>query len=814
MSSLFRGWRRAFAVTASVLALGTAQLVATAGPATAATTTYYVDCSASTNGSGTQASPWNATSPVNAATFQAGDSILFKRGTTCSGSLAPQGSGSSSATITVDAYGTGARPVIAAGSTASAAFKLSDQSYWDIQNLEITGGVSYGVFVTGSTAGATLDHIHLTNLDVHGATATTSTRGDSGEVYVYPTGNQEVIDDVLIDGVTAHDSNVSEGIFVGGTCGAFSPCSTTFGAPGTIPIGQNITITNSSSYNIAADGILLTMAQNSSIEHSTAYNSGSCSSCTSTPSGLWEWYCQTCTLQYNEAYDNHTYNANDGGAFDIDNYNSNNTLQYNYGHDNDGYCLAVYDSGGYKDTNNIFRYNVCANNVRKAAARWGDVYITNNVQSMQIYNNTFYANPANSAQFLGVEGGISGYFRNNVVYSTNANLLKSSTPGFVDDNNVYYVTTGATPTFNLTGTSYSGLAAYQSGTGQEEHSVVADPLLNTPTYHGTGMSLTADTLQAGSPAYNLGVNVCQGNPSCSMGSTDYFGNPVTTGGVHNAGAFDAAAPHTPPNNTGFESGSCSSWHCYGGGSAVTGNARTGSYAVRLPQNIDAGAEQTITGLSPNTTYILRGFGKAGVSGQCVYLGAKQYDGTSNQVSTCLGSTTYTGGSVTFTTGASNTSAVVYFYSPSANSAAGYGDDLSLSATPAPHTYGSLQNTASTTCLDVPGATHTTGTQLDIWTCGWGANGRWTKGSNHSLQVYAPTALCLDVQNGATTSGSAVIINTCSGSTSQQWTFNSNGTITGTASGLCLGPAGGGTANGTKTQIQTCSGAGSQKWTMV
>jgi hypothetical protein len=43
----------------------------------------YVDCSASTNGAGTQSSPWNTLASVNALTFNPGDQILFNRGTTC-----------------------------------------------------------------------------------------------------------------------------------------------------------------------------------------------------------------------------------------------------------------------------------------------------------------------------------------------------------------------------------------------------------------------------------------------------------------------------------------------------------------------------------------------------------------------------------------------------------------------------------------------------------------------------------------------------------------------------------------------------------
>jgi len=53
----------------------------------------YVDCSAATNGTGTQASPWNTLASVNTISFSAGDQLLFKRAVTCSGTLAPRGSG-------------------------------------------------------------------------------------------------------------------------------------------------------------------------------------------------------------------------------------------------------------------------------------------------------------------------------------------------------------------------------------------------------------------------------------------------------------------------------------------------------------------------------------------------------------------------------------------------------------------------------------------------------------------------------------------------------------------------------------------------
>src|SRR5271166_1564265 len=131
-------------------------------------TSYYVDCSAATDGDGTQASPWNSLSGANATIFGPGDQLLFKSGTTCKGVLSPVGSGSSDAPIVIEGYGTGTPPIIDGG-TSNAVISLTDQQYWEIRNLEIAGGNRFGVFISGNTPNSPLNHFHLINLNVHGA---------------------------------------------------------------------------------------------------------------------------------------------------------------------------------------------------------------------------------------------------------------------------------------------------------------------------------------------------------------------------------------------------------------------------------------------------------------------------------------------------------------------------------------------------------------------------------------------------------------------------------------------------------------------
>ncbi|HVF25267.1 MAG TPA: hypothetical protein VNA23_05215, partial [Anaerolineales bacterium] len=103
-------------------------------PTSAPAATYYVDCSTATNGTGTQASPWNNLTTVNARTFAPGDNLLFKRGTTCTGFFYFSSAGTSSNRITIGAYGTGSLPIIN-GNFAQAAVELMNPSYVTMKDL-------------------------------------------------------------------------------------------------------------------------------------------------------------------------------------------------------------------------------------------------------------------------------------------------------------------------------------------------------------------------------------------------------------------------------------------------------------------------------------------------------------------------------------------------------------------------------------------------------------------------------------------------------------------------------------------------------
>jgi hypothetical protein len=128
------------------------------------------------------------------------------------------------------------------------------------------------------------------------------------------------------------------------------------------------------------------------------------------------------------------------------------------------------------------------------------------------------------------------------------------------------------------------------------------------------------------------------------------------------------------------------------------------------------------------------------------------------------------------------------------------------------TSGALHAVGAGKCMDDPNSSTTQGTQMQIYTCGGGANQTWTKTSTGGLSLtVGGQTLCLDANGQGTTNGTKVITWACNGQSNQQWNFNSNGTITGAQSGLCLDVTGASTANGALVELWSCNGGSNQQW---
>lgn len=385
--------------------------------------TYYVDCGAGSdqNRGDSATTAWKTPGKVSETTFAPGDSILFRRATQCDGSVWPKGSGAEGLPIRIAAYGAGSLPTIHARN-AEAAIKLFDQQNWEVEDLETWGGSPYGVFISASPNTRTLTHFVLRDLVVHDVGGGVKQKASGLIVVSAPDG--VTLQDVLIDGVTAYNTSQWAGIYISGS-------STTR--------ARHVLVRNSVVHDVEGDGIVLFQTENGRIEKSAAWHTGLQGTETiGTPNAIWTWTCRDCVVENNEGFWADSPGV-DGGIYDIDWANDDNVVQHNYGHDAQGYCVAVFGAGKHVTTNSSVRHNVCVNNGRspKLARRQGDLFTMTwdggSLDGLVVDHNTFIWNPAIDAPAVHTSDTAFGGTRpdilsNNLIYSSVPNLVSAGPP--------------------------------------------------------------------------------------------------------------------------------------------------------------------------------------------------------------------------------------------------------------------------------------------------------------------------------------------------------------------------------------------------
>jgi hypothetical protein len=377
--------------------------------------------------------------------------------------LWPKGSGVASATITAGAWGDGPLPRIQSGPDKEAALKLFNQEYWDVENLELIGGQPHGLFVSGDKG--VLHHIHVKNVVVHDVTGEVKAK-EGGLVVISPGTVGQRFDDVLVDGATAYGTSQWAGILVGGGDFGYPPEST---------FSTNVVVRNSVVHDVQGDGIILFRIKNGLIDNSVTWNTGMQGTQTiGTPNAIWTWMCRNCTVRHNEAFLSDSPGV-DGGAFDIDYGNVDNTVEDNYGHDTQGYCVAVFGAG-WTTVNSVVRNNVCANNGRspRLARYQGALFLWTwnhgKLSGLRVENNRIYWNPAGDAPAVinGAEFQGAGSFENNLIRSSAPSLIASNASLKLDGNSYEYTGAGS-PVWRYAAKSYTSFPAYQTGSGQDAH---------------------------------------------------------------------------------------------------------------------------------------------------------------------------------------------------------------------------------------------------------------------------------------------------------------------------------------------------------
>ncbi|GAA0231768.1 ricin-type beta-trefoil lectin domain protein [Saccharothrix mutabilis subsp. mutabilis] len=479
------------ALQAGLTSIAVAGGAVAVAPAASAATAYYVDCSFTGSPLGTQTAPFNALSQVNARTFGAGDSVLLKRGTSCTGQFVASGSGAAGSPITLGAYGTGARPVVNGGGAVMDAVLLKDVSHWTVRDLRVTNpgsraertGVRVQTTTAAAKAGITITGLEVDNVagwgDKTGTNAGWFARSAGISVLGTPTAG-------AIAGISITDNHVHD-TGGGGIKLSIKPAQ----------YHTNVHIARNQIISVGGDGIVVHGSDAPLVEHNRADNlgGGAYPFVAGNFAGMWPINSRDPVFQFNEVtrsypsiYDSTAWDC-DGGIV------GTCTYQYNFSSNNAGGfflgCQHCTEYPNYK-AKQVIRYNVSQDDCRIAAD--GDKY-----SHSVYYNNTFYcmARPFDVKVPIGATA--TSLFANNIFVSQHGSLPVGTGVGY--QSNLYW----------------GGFAAPSGDPG----AVTADPKLNHAGGSGAGFNSVAGyKLTSGSPALGAGVVAAE------AGGRDYFGAVV------------------------------------------------------------------------------------------------------------------------------------------------------------------------------------------------------------------------------------------------------------------------------------------------
>jgi hypothetical protein len=501
---------------------------------------YYLDSAtgSDSNDGLSPATAWKTLAKINGVTFQPGARICLKAGGSWTGQLAPKGSGSSAAPIVIDQYGSGPRPLLAAGSADADTVRLLNQQYWEINDLEVTNkktsvGDYRGISINGQNGG-TLDHIYIRNCFVHDVTGEVlwiggdtadnapgitfqsgwdASKRTGGIVFDVQAGTGTAVktkfNDVRIEDNVVQNCSFGGIIFKqldGGVhWGTRSSATSTTWTPHTdVVVRGNYLSQLDTSYGCNA--IYMTNVQGGLIEQNVVNGAGT--------SAIELYYTDSVTVQHNETFATKVKAGGaDSNGMDTDKATTKTVIQYNYFHDNgDGILLCQFSFG-----DSVIRYNIIQNNSRYQLYLHSDP-----AAASAIYNNTVYNNKANSGVAYGYGTSLDASYtlENNIFYAASGNGVLTTSGTITYQNNLYFGSTIEVP-------------------AGDTHPIKADPRLVSPGAGGNGStagpafsSLSGYKLGSGSPAINAGISVP------SNGGADFWGTTLYVGAA-DVGAYEA-----------------------------------------------------------------------------------------------------------------------------------------------------------------------------------------------------------------------------------------------------------------------------------
>ena len=373
--------------------------------------TIYVD---SVNGGDHMGYGYEPVKPIKSLdflsnlSFNPGDKILFKAGTTYTGTFYVNGSGTADAPIYIGTYGEGATPVITGAApvyndkgnqdNAAAAIAINGGSYIEIDGLELTNpegqrGVYVQTLVAGATKGIKVTNCNIHDVDVNDADLK---REHGGIIFETNTTNASWFEDIVIENNDI-TKTARGGIYFTSDWASrienqgWSDSNDYIDDENGWYPAKNLIIRGNDLKNVGGDGILVIGAKDSVIEYNTIKDSeylvGQIATAEElarnedddpfnnvpvTSDGykknpfiaLWVHSCNDIVIQYNEVSGTSNAKGNtDSQAFDADISCKRIIFQNNYSHNNDSGAFVVIGeagTGGSTDST-IIRNNLIVN---------------------------------------------------------------------------------------------------------------------------------------------------------------------------------------------------------------------------------------------------------------------------------------------------------------------------------------------------------------------------------------------------------------------------------------------------------------------
>jgi len=311
------------------------------------------------------------------------------------------------------------------------------------------------------------------------------------------------------------------------------------------------------------NGIVISSVDGGTIEYCTACNNGENSDDPESggPIGIWAWDSREVVIQYCESYDNKTGNRADGGGFDLDGGCVGCIMQYNYSHGNHGAGYGIYQYTHAREfRDNVVRYNISENDGINNHYGGINLWSTNSsggIQNTRIYNNTIFLSESTNG------GGIAEIpddddtsyvyhtqvYNNIIVGVTGKTLVDIPNPSdqwkFLGN---CYWTYGEDITIKWDNKVFRSLEEWRASSDQETFEnkvagVETDPGLSSLGSGGTVgdpsmlKALTEYKLQKSSMLIDRGIDI-QSMTVEDVGSHDFFGNPIPSGGGYDIGAHE------------------------------------------------------------------------------------------------------------------------------------------------------------------------------------------------------------------------------------------------------------------------------------